>query len=119
MALFFFQNYINGLKKKNSFTVAYQGRQIMYGQIQHFLCISVNDSIFVYAYIAQFEKQGNNRIHFNLPHNALDYNLARIVPVCFGSKLLIDVNCLLCKCVYVNVSSQSYVCVPPNTLSVD
>ena len=92
----------------------------MYGQIEHFLCISVDDSDFVYAYITHFEKLGsNNRTHFNLPHSALDYNLARIVPVCAGNQILVDVNHLLCKCVYVNVSSQSYVCIPPNTLSVD
>lgn len=86
----------------------------MYGQIEHF-CVDDSD-----AYITHFKKLGsNNRTHFNLPHSALDYNLARIVPVCAGNQILVDVNHLLCKCVYVNVSSQSYVCIPPNTFSVD
>ena len=116
--LFYSKSY-KQTQKKNSFTIAYQGRQIVFGQIEHFLCISCNDSNFVYAYITQFEKQGSNRTHFNLLHDALDYNLSRIVPVSMGNKILVDVNCFLCKCAYVNVSSQSYVCVPPNTLSVD
>ena len=62
----------------------------------------------------------NNKAHFNLQHKALDYSVARIVPVSVSAqKLLVEVNSLVCKCVYVNVASQRYVCIPPNTLSID
>ena len=88
----------------------------MYGQIEHFLCISVDDSDFVYAYITHFEKQdSNNRTHFHLPHSALDYNLARIVPVCAGNQMLI--TCYVSVCMLM--CRNSYVCIPPNTFSVD
>lgn len=74
-------------------------------------------SCFVYAYITEFRKDCDNKVHFKLPHNALDYSVARIIPVSVsGQKILVEVNTLLCKCVYVKVASQSYVCIP---LSID
>ena len=107
-------------KKRNSFTVTYYNGAVLYGQIEYFLCIDVEKSCFVYAYITEFQKDCDNKAHFNLQHNALDYGVARIVPVSVsGQKILVEVNSLLCKCVYVNVASQNYVCIPPNTLSID
>ena len=116
----FYSKLYTRTKKRNSFTVAYcLNNVVQFCQIDYFLCISVCDSQYVYAYVTKYAQQCTNQSHFHVSNNALDYGVQRIVPVCVSNNILIDVNCLLCKCVFVTVSAQDYVCVPPNTLSID
>ena len=71
----------------------------------------------MYAYITHLVKQNNNQSHFGLPHDALDFGVPRIVQV--SVNVLVNVNCILCKCVSVILKSQRFVCIPPNTLLLD
>lgn len=104
----------------NSFTVLYTSNGLVqFGVIEYFIHVSVCGSSEVYAYISQLLQQTSNRSHFELPHNALDYGIPRIALVHAGPKVLVPVNCLLCKCVSVTVGSNQYVCIPPNTLLLD
>lgn len=68
--------------------------------------MSVCGSSAVYAYILQLLQQASNKSHFELPHNALDYGIPRIALVHTGPKVLVPVNCLLCKSVSVTVGSN-------------
>lgn len=107
-------------KKRNSFTVLYiTDGMVQFGVIDYFVCVSVCGSYRVFAYVLQLLQKRSSRSHFNLPHSALDYGFPRIILVQNGSRVLVPVNFLLCKLVYVNVKSEQYVCIPPNTLSLD
>ena len=117
----FFSKLYTRTKKWNSYTVVFNSELgIAYGQIDCFLYTVDSNSQHVYALVTELCTSETNKVHFNLPHNALDCTVVpRVLPVSFGGKRFIDVNCLMCKCVYIVVSSQSYVCVPPNSLSLD
>ena len=109
-------------KKRNNFTVVYRpgGDHIHFGEIEYFLSVFINQSFHVYAYITHLVKQNTNQSHFGLPHNALDFGVPRIVQVSVNAcKVLVNVNCILCKCVSVILKSHRYVCIPPNTLLLD
>ena len=60
-------------KKLNNFTLAYTDNgEILLGEIEYFLCVSISQTLHVYACITCLVKQNNNRSHFDLPHNALE-----------------------------------------------
>jgi len=117
----FFSKLYTHTKKRNSYTVVLNSELgIAYGQIDCFVYAVNSDSQHVYTLVTELCTSQTNKVHFNLPRNALDCTIVpTVVPVSFGSKRFIDVNCLMCKCLYIVVSSQSYVCVPPNSLSLD
>ena len=103
----FYSKLYTRTKKRNSFTVAYcLDDVVMFGQIDYFLCVSVCGSQYIYAYITQYVQQCTNQSHFGISNNALDYGTRRIIPVHVGDKILVDVNCVLCKCVCVSVMTM-------------
>ena len=107
-------------KRRNNFTVVYQScRAILYGVIEYFVCISVSGTYFAYACINQLVPENSCKDHFNITHTALD-NGVSIVPVHFiEPKVLVNVDNILCKCVFITVHSNNYICIPPNTLLLD
>ena len=92
-------------KNRNNFTVLYhRDGELFFCEIDFFLCVSINQTFHVYASVTELMKQDINRDHFNLPHSALDYGIPGIVPVSISEpKVLIDVSCILCKCVSVTI----------------
>lgn len=117
--LFYSKSYTR-TKKRNSFTVLYTLNGLLhFGIIEYFVCVSVCGYFEAYAHLSQLLQREDNKSHFELTHNALDYGVPRIALVHTGPAVLVPVTCLLCKCVSVMVSSHQYVCIPPNTLSID
>ena len=116
----YFSKVYTRTQKRNSYTVCFRhDDQTQFGEIEYFLCVSLPGSSKAYAFISQFLQKSCNKIHFRLPHSALDNGVSRILLVCAGPKVLVPVEFLMCKCVSIKLQSEQYVCIPPNILLLD
>ena len=108
--------------KHGIITIVYNNSNgsLCYGEVEYYIFVTISSSYFVYAYVSQLSPQGSCKDYFQLPHNALDSGVNRIVPVCItDQKVLVDVKNILCKCVLVSAQRNCCVCIPPNTLLLD
>lgn len=104
--------------KRNSSIVAYidTTASLCVGNVLHF----ISSGNCAFAVIQPFRVMASCQSFFNIPHNALDCAVARILPVCSTSDLHVcNVLNINQKCVAVKVASQLYVCIPPNVLIHD
>ena len=106
--VFYSQEYLRA-KVRNSYTIAYSdGRNKSYGLIKLFLSLPA----FTVAVLAPLVATARHCYPGNLKNCITPVQIEPDIAV-------VPTNCIVCKCVFIDLSNGMYVCTPPNSLHID